>query len=545
MPTALLRHLILPVCFLGALLSLPACAKRETAVESGARTQTLHVGNQSEPPDLDPHTNNSSVVSSIIGALFEGLLRLDPDGTTVRPGVAERWEISPDGLTYTLHLRADARWSNGDPVTADDFLAAFRRFLEPKLGCEGANIIFPVVGARDYLEGRSQDFSTVGIKAPDSRTLVLNLSFRAPYFLSILADGHLRPLHQPSLDQFGGRDRRGGKWTQPGNLISNGPFTLTEWKPNAVLVVTRNPRYWDASRVRLQAIHFYPIEDAAVEERTFRAGQLHATYGLPQAKIDAYANQRSPELRATPVLRSNFVTFSTQRPPFNDVRVRRAFALAIDRERLAASMLKGRGDPAFSYVRPGVGGYTFPPFHRYDAAEAKKLLAEAGFPGGAGFPAIDYVVGSRNQDDLLVAQALQQMWLQTLGVKVGIAPTEFKVWLDLLRTKSFSLTADTWNMGVNDPTDMLALGVTGDPNNDAGWTDPRYDTAFAAVNSATDEAARRAAIARCEQLIADEVPYAPVFFSIQNRLVHPSVVGWRDNAVQRIDWTALSLAPSK
>ena len=526
-----------------ALLFASACTKRETAVESGNRTQTLHVGNQSEPPDLDPHTNNSHVVSLIHDALFEGLVRLAADGTTILPGVAERWDISADGRTYTFHLRANATWSNGDPVTADDFLAAFRRFLEPKLGCEGANTVFSLLNARDFLEGRVKDFAAIGIKAPDPRTVVFTLGFRAPYFLSVLADAHLRPLHQPSLDKFNGRTTRGGKWTEPGQLISNGPFVLTEWKPNAVLVVTKNPRYWDAARVRLNAIRYYPVEDAAVEERMFRAGQLHATFSLPQAKIDAYASQRAPELRATPVLRTNFVTFSTQRPPFNDVRVRRAFALALDRERLAATTLKGRGDAAFSYVRPGVGGYSFPPFHRHDAAEAKKLLAEAGFPGGAGFPALDYTVGSRNQDDLLVAQALQQMWQQTLGVKVGIASVEFKVWLDLLRTKTFALTADTWSMGINDPVDMLALGVTGDPNNDAGWSHAPYDAAYAAIAASSDEPARRAAIAECERLIADQVPYVPVFFSVQNHLVHSSVVGWQDSAVHRIDWTAISLKP--
>ena len=539
------RHFSLAALVLGAALSFSACAKRETAVASGLRTQTLHVGNSSEPPDLDPHTNNAAVVGSIDDALFEGLVRLANDGATVQPGVAERWEISPDGLTYTFHLRAEAAWSNGDRVTAEDFVALFRRFLEPKLGCEGANLAFPLEHARDFLEGRTKNFADVGVKAPDPRTVVFHLAFRAPYFLAVLADSHLRPLHRPSLEKFGGVDRRGGKWTQPGNLVSNGPFVLTEWKPNTVLVVAKNPRYWDAARVRLHEIRFYPIEDSSVEERSYRAGQLHVTYGLPQAKIEAYAKSPASELRAAPVLRSNFVTFSTQRPPFNDVRVRHAFALAIDRERLAASALRGRGDPAFSYVRPGTGGYAFPPFHRHDPAEAKKLLAAAGFPGGAGFPAIDYTVGSRDQDALLAAQALQQMWQQTLGVKVGIAPTEFKVWLDLLRTKTFALTADGWQMGINDPSEMLALGVTGDPNNDAGWSDPRYDAAFAAVNTAPDDAARRAAIARCEQLIADEVPYAPVFFTIKNRLVHPSVVGWRDNPVEKIDWTVLSLAVPK
>ncbi|MBL9201714.1 MAG: peptide ABC transporter substrate-binding protein [Opitutaceae bacterium] len=528
-----------------ATLLVAGCGRRETTVESGLRTQTLHVGNQSEPPDLDPHTNNSSIVGYIHDALLEGLVRLAKDGATVLPGVAERWEISPDGRTYTFHLRTGAVWSNGDPVTAEDFVAGFRRFLDPKLGCEAANFLFSVERARDFLEGRTKDFADVGIKAPDARTVVFRLAFRAPYFLALLTDSHLRPLHRPSLEKFGGVDRRGGKWTQPGNFVTNGPFVLTEWKPHTVIVVTKNSRYWDAARVGLEAIRFYPTEDSAAEERAYRAGQLHVTMEVPQSKIEAYARSVPSELRSAPVLRSNFVSFSTQRPPFNDARVRRAFALAIDRERLAASVLKGRGEPAFSYVRPGTGGYAFPPFHRFDPAEARKLLAEAGFPGGAGFPKVDYAVGSRNQDNLAVAQALQEMWHQTLGVKVGIASMEFKVWLDVLRTKTFAFTADNWNMGINDPSEMLALGVTGDPNNDAGWSDPRYDAAFAAVNSAPDEPARRAAIARCEQLIAEEAPYAPVYFSIQNRLVHPTVVGWHNNPLQKTDWTALSLARPK
>ena len=521
------------------------CSRHETAVEAGVRTQTFHLGNSAEPADLDPHTNNAAVTDFIFMALFEGLVRLDNDGTTISPGVAERWEVSPDGLNYTLHLRADATWSNGDPVTADDFLAAFRRLLEPKLGCEGVNIVFPIAGARDYLEGRSEDFATVGVKAPDPRTIVLKLAYRAPYFLTVLADSHLSPLHQPSLDRFNGRDQRGGKWTQPGNLISNGPFILKEWQPNTVVAVTKNPRYWNAAKVRLNEVRFYPIEDVSAEERAFRTGQLSATYTLPYSKLATYADRKAPELRSAPILRTDYVSFSTQRPPFNDPRVRRAFSLAIDRERLVATVLKGHGRPAFSLVPSGAGGYTFPPFCRYDPVEAKKLLREAGFPDGAGFPALEYTLSSRSEDVLLLAQALQQMWQQTLGVKVALAPTEFKVWLDLLRSKSFAFTGDTWVMGVNDPVDLLACCVTGDPNNDAGWGNARFDAAFAAVTGAPDENARRAAIATCEQIIAEDAPFAPIFFTTRTHLVHPSVIGWRDNPLQKIDWTAISLAPPK
>jgi oligopeptide transport system substrate-binding protein len=525
----------------GGALFLAACSKHETTVEAGNRTGTLHFGGYAEPTDLDPHINNSLATAWIVTALYEGLVRRSDDGKGVRPGAAESWDISADGLTYTFRLRANAQWSNGEPVTADDFVAAFRRFLEPKLGCEGVNVIFPIVGARDYLEGRNKDFSSVGIRAPDARTLEVKLQYRTPYFLGVFADDHLMPLHQPSLDQYKGRDARGGKWTEPGNLISNGPFVLKDWQPHVAIEVRKNPRYWDAERVKLNAIRYYPIEDAATEERAFRAGQLHVTYVLPYSKLGTYLQQQSPELKTFPILRTDYVSFATTKPPFNDARVRRAFSLAIDRDRLVATVLKGRGDAAGGFVRPGVGGYTFPPFLKFDADEAKKLLAEAGFPGGRGFPTIEYTLSSRAEDVLLLGQALQQMWQQTLGVKVTLAPTEHKVWLDILRNKSFAFTSDNWNMTFDDPSDMLALAVSGDPNNDCGWSNAEYDATFAAIASAPDDATRRAAIAKCEQIMAAEAPYAPIFFGTRAHLVHPSVVGWRDTPLQRIDWTAVSL----
>lgn len=525
-----------------ALLFAAGCARHETAVETGARTQTLHVGNNAEPSDLDPHTNNSMAVALIGNALFEGLVRLAGDGTTVRPGVAERWEISSDGLAYTFHLRANAQWSNGDPVTADDIVAGFRRILEPKLGCEGVNVTFPIVGARDFLEGRSKDFASVGVKAPDPRTVRITLRYRTPHYLTVLADAHLVPLHQPSLDRFNGRTERRSKWTQPGNLIGNGPFVLKEWRPNVAITVVRNPRYWNNAATSLAEIRFYPIEDLAVEERAYRSGQLHVTFGLPFSKLESYQQRKAPELRLTPILNTNFVSFSTQKPPFNDARVRRAFSLAIDREQLATAVLKGRGAPAFTYVRPGTGGYDLGTFFRFDPGEARRELQAAGFPGGAGFPVLEYTLGGRTEDILIIAQALQRMWQEHLGIKVQLAPTEFKVWLDILRNKSFALTADGWNMGINDPIEMLALGVTGDPNNDAGWSNADYDAAFARIEKAPDNDARRAAMVDCERILSEEAPYAPVYFSNRAQLVHPSVRGWQANAVQYIDWTALSLA---
>lgn len=516
------------------------CAPNESAVEAGNRTQTLHIGNLNEPPDLDPHTMISPAYT-IGSSLHEGLVRMANDGTTIIPGLAERWEISPDGRRYTFHLRHNAKWSNGEPIVAADYVAGIQRFFNPALGCEGVNRAFMIVGAQDYAEGKNPDFSSVGVTAPDDQTVEIHLSARTPYFLEIVADAHLVPLYRPMLEAFDGLTKRGGKWTSPGNMVSSGPFILKTWKPNVVVAVEKNPHYWQAEAVKLYEIHFHPIEDFGVEERAFRAGQLHVTYGLPASKIGVYRERGAPELRSTPVLSSEFITFMTTRPPFDDSRVRRAFSLAIDRDALMNSVLPGRGVPAYTYTPPFAGGYDLPPFAEYDQAEARRLLAEAGYPEGVGFPDVELGMGGRDEEKMAIGQAVQQMWKQTLGVQIQLAPMEYRVWLDLLRSQSMDLSLSNWSMSINDPTNILALAVSGDPNNDAYWSNARYDAAFAAIEQAEDEAARRAAIIECERIINDEAPWAPLFIGNRNRLAHPTVQGWQDNLVQKTDWTTLSL----
>lgn len=535
--------MITRTAFLALLVCLVVgCAPRESAVDAGIRTQTLHVGNQAEPPDLDPHTNNSLVVSFIMSALNEGLVSLANDGTTIKPGLAERWEVSPNGLLYTFHLRDNAKWSNGTPVTSHDYVAGIRRFLTPLLASEAVDIAFPIKGARDFAEGRNSDFASVGVTAPDARTVKIRLDFRAPYFLSALTDSHLVPLYQPMLEDFNGHQKRGGKWTLPGNLISNGPFTLETWQPNVVVTVVKNPHYWQADKVALQAVHFHPIEDRSGEERAFRAGQLHVTFAVPTSKLKVYLKQDSTPLQSGPILRSDFIAFNTTREPFDNPLVRRAFSLTIDRDRLVSSVLQGQGASAYTFTPAFSGGYDLPPLARYDPATAQQLMAEAGYPGGEGFPAVEFTLSSRDPAKLTLGQALQQMWKESLGVELTLAPTEFKVWLDILRNQSHMLTTSNWNLSVDDPTNMLSLALSTNPNNDAYWKSPQFDAAFDAINHATNEETRRDAIIACERLISEEAPWAPIFFGTRNQLVHPSVQGWRINPLQVIDWTTLSLS---
>lgn len=518
------------------------CGRRQTAVATGIRDQVLHIGNKDEPADLDPTINEAASTERILQALFEGVVSVGGDGTTIIPGVAERWEVSPDGLRYTFHLRAGARWSNGAPVTSGDFYDTFMRALDPQVGCENAGYAFPIHGARDFIDGRSADPASVGIRAPDARTLVLILDHPAPSLLTLLAGTPFFPVYMPSLDANGGRHQRGGPWTRPGVLVSNGPFTLAEWRPNAYVSVKRNPDYWDAGRIRLSEVRFYPTDDEDGEERSFRAGQLHVTNRLPVNKVAVYMAGHPEELHVNPSLRTNYLTFNVGRAPFADRRVREAFSLAVDRRELVHAALGRLGTPAYAWVRPGTGGYTPRSGFRFDPAEGRRQLAAAGYPGGAGFPAVEFTLNSNVGVALQIAQVLQQMWAKNLGVQVSVAPLEFKVYLSVAREKQFQVLLDGW-APIPDAGDVLEMGVTNDPNNDAAFSDGAYDKAYLASQVAPDAAGRRSAFDAMEAINASVVAYAPLYYTNRALLVHPSVRGWRDNVIERIQWRDLYLAP--
>ncbi|MSU50456.1 MAG: peptide ABC transporter substrate-binding protein [Opitutus sp.] len=526
-----------------AVLLFAACGRQETFVDAGRRTQTLHVLVNRDPGSLDPHLAGGEIVQ-IINALFEGLVNLANDGATVLPGVAERWDISADGKTYTFHLRADARWSNGDAVTALDFLGSFLRFLDPRLRSPFVNDLFMIAGAQDYAEGRNPDAASVGLRVADARTLVITLAHRSPYFLLRLSEREVRPVHLASVDRFGGRQQRGAAWDKPGNLVCNGPFQLTEWRPNAELVLAKNPHYWNAARVRLNAIRFHPIDDSATGERAYRTGQLHIS-AVPAAKRAAYRDQKSPDLHTVTGLATRYLRFRTTNAPFTDARVRRALSLAIDRGSLVTNVLAGFGAAARSLTVPGTGGYQPPDLIRFDPAAARQLLAEAGFAGGAGFPPVEILLPNKDGETVAIAEALQQMWRKELGVQIKIVSNDGVVFLETLRSGNFQLSLNNWGYDINDPVDQYLLALSTYPSNQSGWSDAAYDRAFARSEEAATDAERRVAFDEMETLLAAEMPFVPLFHPQKTALVHPSVQGWRDNGLANIDWRELWLAAPK
>ena len=525
----------LPAAAVRALLILglfsSGCRRHETPVETGNREQIIHLGNGAEPRDLDPCVATSNTEANIIAALFEGLVDFAPDGKTILPGAAERWDISPDGRVYTFHLRAGLKWSNGDALTAEDFLYSFRRIIEPKLGSEMAVYADWVAGAKDYREERTHDFSGVGFRAPDPQTFEITLRERAPFWLALLAENPFYPVHRPTLEKHGGYANRGGDWTRPGNMVSNGPFVLRAWRTNDAVAVEKNPLYWDAARVKLKQAIFHPVDNAQTEETDFRGGLLHVTRGVPATKLDGYRRDHAADLHADPLISTQLVVINVARAPFNDVRVRRAFALAVDRAAIVRDVRRDGSRVADSLCVPGSGpapGYQPKEGFSHDPAQARALLAEAGFAGGANFPPVTLVFTASHQADKAVVEAMQGMWQKELGVHVELAPQEEKVWLDTQRTKNFQLLLYAWS-DVDDPVALLQLFLGPSPNNYSNWASAEYDREFAAAGQSPTDAERWTHLQHADALLVRGLPLIPILHDTQNYLVQTSVRGWVDN----------------
>jgi len=510
-----------------ALSFLPASAwaQRESVVEAARRTQTLHLGNGAEPGDLDPQTSTVYTDYNILIALFEGLTAIDEATSQAVPGAAERWDVSEDGLTYTFHLRSDGRWSNGDPVTAHDFVTSFQRILTPSLGAEYAYMLYPVKNAEAFNLGKLDDFSQVGFKAIDDLTLQVSLDRPTPYLLALVAHQAWFPIHPPTVRKFGGLAQRGTRWTQPGYLVGNGAFVLKEWIPNVRITVEKNPTYWDAANTKLNAVVFYPNDNISTDERNFRAGQIHITYDLPPEKIPSYRRQSPSPLRIDPLLETLFIRFNTTRPPFDNKKLRQALARAIDREAICRILLHGSRSPAHFYTPPNTAGYTAEARVPTDFDEARRLLAEAGYPGGKGLAPFELQM---NTDSInkAVFEAIQEMWRRELGVRVRLTSSDFRVYLDNQINLAYQVTRSRWVGDYNDPTTYLDMYVTNGANNQTGWSNAEYDRLIAEASRTQDQAARFALLQKAEAILLDEAPVAPVFFGSRTYLIHPSVKGW-------------------
>ncbi|HOQ90296.1 MAG TPA: peptide ABC transporter substrate-binding protein, partial [Candidatus Hydrogenedentes bacterium] len=331
----------------------------------------LLAGNGTEPAALVFGVSEHRILS----ALFEGLATMDPGSLEPEPAAASRWEISDGGLVYRFYLDPDARWSDGTPVKAEDFVYAWRRMLTPALGAEYAYMLHCLAGARDFNEGRAADFSAVGARALSDDVLEVRLEHPTPYFLRMQSHFAWYPVKREAIEASGRMDDRNNPWARPGTLVSNGPFRLAVWQPNDQIRVERNPFYRRADKVRLNAIVFYPVDNQQTEERLFRAGLLDMTSTIPRHKIPVYRQRMPDRLQSHPYLGTYFYRFNVTRPPLDDPRVRRALVMALDRRELVDHVLKGGETPADRLVPDGMADYQPPAGIPFDPESARRLLS--------------------------------------------------------------------------------------------------------------------------------------------------------------------------
>ena len=523
-----------------AISLLPACSPSATPSAPPASGASIGVGarlaerqelrralDSGDLRSLDPSLATDVAANRVLDDLFEGLMRPDQQGTPVA-GVAERWESSSDGLTWTFHLRA-ANWSNGEPITAGDFVYAWRRTVDPRTASDYAEALAPVRNALAIAAGRAAP-ETLGIDAPEARTVRVHLNAPTPYFLSLLTKPYTYPQYAPAIRQFG------DDWTQPAHLVGNGAFRLSEFVLGGRITLLKNPRYWQAAAVRLTQVVYQPV-DRSVQTDRFFAGELDFTESFP-AEQTAWLRQRlGAQVVSAPYLGNFVLGINAQRPPFAGNRaLRLALNLAVDRDVLVRYVRQGLYQPAWTPTPP-LRGYAAPqpawarlsPEQRH--ALARQYYAQAGY--SAGHPLrveLDYPTDSDNRRTY---EAVAAMWHANLGAEVATYNEEFRVQLNERHLRKLALFHYAWIGDYPDPYTFLQLFRTGNGYNDGGYYNARFDALLERADHEVDAAQRLQLLAQAEALLDDDVACIPLYYHASRHLIKPYVRGWSSNIEDR------------
>ncbi len=492
---------------------------------AAAPAQVIRVGNGAEPKELDPQVSTGVPESHILQNIFEALVSKEPNTLAPVPGVAEKWTVSKDGKVYTFNLRKNAVWSNGDPVTAQDFIYSWTRLLEPTTASEYAYQGHYIKNAKPYNLGQLKDAKQLGLKAIDNHTLEVTLENPTPFFIGLLYHHSLYPVHKATVE------KHGKNWTKPENIVSNGPFVLKKWEINRVVTLEKNPKYWDKEAVKLQRADIFPTENLLTEEKMFRAKQLDVTAEVPPERRPVWEKDKSGVYFSKPYLGIYFYRVNVTKPPLNDKRVRKALALAIDRKQIVTYVTKGFEMPAQAFTPPDTNGYTpkaVLPTDMSRIAEAKKLLTEAGFPDGKGFPKVELLYNTQ-ENHKKIAEAIQQMWKKNLGIEIGLLNQEWKVYLQSQQTLSYDLSRSGWIGDYNDPNTFLDLVVTNGGNNNTGWSNKEYDNHIAAAAKELNHAKRLEHFHKAEAILMEELPVIPIYVYKNYFLKDKKVANWPMN----------------
>ncbi len=479
-----------------------------------------------EPQSVDPAFCSEIPGDQIIYNNFEALVRHD-ENNVIEPAIAEKWDVSDDGLVWTFKIRDNAKWYDGKPVTAGDFVYSWRRTLDPEVAADYSYNLFYVKNAEEFYNNKAK-WEDVGIKALDDKTLEVTLKAPTSYILQIFARHELVPVRQDMVE----KDPEG--WAMhPETYMGEGPFQMTKWVHSDSIEFEKNPNYWDAKNVKLNKLTFTEIVDENTALASFESGQVDYVDNPPAPQLARLKDEGL--LTTLPTIGTYYLSFNVNKKPLDDPKVREALSLAIDRKAIVENVTKGGQIPAGAFVPYGLpdvdtkqdfrklGGDFYDP-SKADVEKAKQLLADAGYPDGKGFPKLNYTFNS-SETHKQIGEALQQMWKQNLGIDVELKQEEWNVFINTRRQGDYDIARDGYISDYIDPLGMLDLLHTDNANNNSHWSNAEYDGYVETARSESDPAVRMEAMHKADELIMKQYPVAPLYFYTENVVVRPGLKG--------------------
>lgn len=506
--------------FLG--IALSACALLSACVRPpGPEPRTLRINLATEPPSLDWHVSTDFTSFDVVSNIMIGLTQYRPD-LSCAPACASSWDILDGGQRYVFHLRPDVKWSDGKKLVAGDFEYAWRRILDPKTAAPYAYFLFDVDGAKEFNEGKLKDPAKVGFKAIDDHTFEVRLNKAAAYFINLTAISPSYPQRRDVIEKHGDR------WTEAGNMITNGPFVLKEWKHEYKIELEANPLFFEG-RPKIDKLKMFMIPEQATAFALYENSQLDYIDNRSFPTPEVAQNRNSPQYKNFPLLRNNYIGFNAKKAPMTDPRVRLAISKSIDRT--VFSKLLRRGEkPSFTWVPDGLAGYSPASGPTYDPAEGRRLLKEAGYDSG-NFPTLKVLYPTR-EDVRLIMESLQDQLKRNLGIKIELVNMEFKVYMETLRRDAPPMFRASWGADYPDPETFANIFCSWNTNNYTNWTSPRYDDLVGRAAGEQDTKLRASLYQQADQMLCKEQgAIAPIFLATQNIMVKPWVKGIAVNAL--------------
>ncbi len=518
------------------LLSICGLSASIVMIASVAMAMTLHVHNGGDPTSLDPHKVSGDWENRVVGDMIEGLVAEDADAKAI-PGQAESWTISDDGLVYTFKLREDAVWSDGTPVTSDDFVFAFQRLMNPESAAKYAYLQYPIKNAEAINTGEMSDIGALGVRAVDDKTLEITLQEPTPYFITALVHYTAYPVPKHIVEA------KGDDWVKVENIAVNGPYKPAEWLPGSHVKLVRNDTYYDHDSLKIDEVIYYVLEDESAALKRYRAGEFDILTEFPTDQFAWLEENHPGEARVSPFLGLYYYVFNHNKPPFDDKRVRQALSMAVNREVIGPQILGTGEKPAYSWVVPGMDNYGDPYMATWrdmpygeKVAQAKTLLADAGY--GPDNPLKLQLRYNTNENHKRIAVAIAAMW-KSLGIEVELFNTEVKVhYADLNENNFDGIARAGWLADYNDPVNFLELLKGGNKYNYGRWANAEFDAYLEKAAKETDLTKRAGLLYEAEKIAMEESAAAPIYYYIARNVVSPKVSGFVDNAkdIHRTRW---------